>query len=344
MAGIARATAAASSEPDLADLLRCPLTGARLQRDGGGYTSEAEPALHLPVEDGILRAFLPHDRASADVTADMQRFYEAHPFPDYEDVDDVGVLIQRSVERGFPELLNRAIPLHATVLEVGCGTGQLGCFLSIPGRRVLSVDLCLHSLRLAQAFKQANGLGGVSFAQMNLFRLPLQPERFDVVICSGVLHHTADPRGGFLGLLPLVRPGGHIVVGLYNRFGRLKTRVRQRLGRWLGDGALAALDPYLRERHLQARKRRAWISDQYRNPHESLHTLDQVLGWFDAAGVEFVRSLPPTRFGSLLELDYRRSLFDPEPRASRADRLLSQLEQGLRDREGGLFVVIGVKR
>src|SRR5205823_7986553 len=122
---------------------------------------------------------------------------EGSPFPNYDETDTVGSLIEKSLERGFPEILNRSIPPLATVLEVGCGTGQLGNFLSIAERRVLSVDLCWNSLNLAQRFKEANGLDGVTFAQMDLFRLPLRPAAFDVVICTGVLHHTADPRCGF---------------------------------------------------------------------------------------------------------------------------------------------------
>jgi 2-polyprenyl-3-methyl-5-hydroxy-6-metoxy-1,4-benzoquinol methylase len=307
---------------------------------GDGYVSEADPSVRFPIEEGITRAFVPHEQAAADVTQDMKAFYEANPFPNYDELDDVGSLIQRSVERGFPDMLHRSIPLNATVLEVGCGTGQLGNFLSIPGRRVVSVDLCLNSLRLGQRFSEAHGLRNVTFAQMNLFRLPLRPASFDVVICTGVLHHTADPHAGFRGLLPLVKPGGHVVVGLYNRFGRLKTRIRRRLERWLGDG-VAAVDPYIRSHRVQGDKRHAWVMDQYRNPHESLHTLDEVLGWFDRSGVRFVRSLPSAVFGAPLELDYRRSLFEPAPRGSRSDRLLSQLQQMLTDTEGGLFVVIG---
>ena len=48
--------------------------------------------------------------------------------PNYDDLDDVGSLIEKSLARGFPEMLNRSIPPNATVLEVGCGTGQLGKF------------------------------------------------------------------------------------------------------------------------------------------------------------------------------------------------------------------------
>jgi SAM-dependent methyltransferase len=325
------------------DLLECPVSGAPMRWTGAAYVSEADPTVTFPLEAGIVRAYLPHDPVAGDVTESIRGFYEAHPFPDYDDTEDVGSLIEKSLTRGFPEMLNRSIPPHGAVLEVGCGTGQLGNFLSIAARRVLSVDLCLNSLRLAESFRSSQGLTGVTFAQMNLFRLPLRPERFDVVLCTGVLHHTSDPRRGFRDLLRHLRPGGHVVVGLYNRLGRLKTRIRARLPGKLGE-RLVARDPYLREHGASNRKRQAWVMDQYRNPHESLHTMDEVLGWFDQDGVEFRRSLPGTVLGSGFSPDYRRSLFEAEWRGSRVDRWLSQAQQMLADTEGGLFIMIGRKR
>ena len=308
----------------------------------GAYVCEGDPSVVFPIEDGIVKAFVSHQPHDGDVTETIKAFYEENPFPNYEGTEDVGSLIEKSVARGFPEMLNRSIPPNATVLEVGGATGQLGNFLSIASRRVLSTDLCLNSLRLAQRFRDANGLDNVTFAQMNLFRLPLQPEHFDVVICTGVLHHTADPRGGFRGLVPLVKPGGHLLVGLYNRYGRAKTRFRRQLARLWGE-RVAALDPYVKEYRVTRDKRRAWYMDQYRNPHESLHTVDEVLGWFDEAGIRFVRALPGTVLGSRFSLDYRGSLFEEEPRGSHLDRFFSQLQQGVEDTEGGLFVMIGRK-
>jgi 2-polyprenyl-3-methyl-5-hydroxy-6-metoxy-1,4-benzoquinol methylase len=321
------------------DLLRCPRTGRPMGRVHDAYVSRGDASLRFPIEGGIVRGFVSHGSAPGDVTEAIKAFYEDNPFPNYEATEDVGSLIEKSVARRFPEMLNRSIAPNSTLLEVGCGTGQLGNFLSIANRRVLSVDVCLNSLQLAERFRAAHDLT-TTFAQMNLFRLPLQPERFDVVICTGVLHHTSDPRRGFLGLVPLIKPGGHVLVGLYNRYGRLKTRCRRALARVLGDH-VAKLDPYLEMYPVTRDKRRAWFMDQYRNPHESLHSVDEVLGWFDEAGVSFVRALPSTVFGSRFSLEYRRSLFDGEPRGSRLDRLLSQLQQMLEDAEGGLFVMIG---
>src|SRR5205085_8938522 len=45
-------------------------------------------------------------------------------------------------------------------------------------------------------------------------------ERFDLVECSGVLHHMADPLAGWRVLLSLLRPRGFMKLGLYSEVGR----------------------------------------------------------------------------------------------------------------------------
>lgn len=322
--------------------MQCPNTGGAMRFDGDAYVSEGDPSVRFPIEEGIIRAFVPHEGASDDITRTMKAFYEEHPFPNYDGIDSVGRLIEKSMARGFPNLLNRSIPPHAAVLEVGCGTGQLGNFLSIKQRRVVSFDLCLNSLRLATGFKQRNGLNNVTFAHGNLFRLPLKREQFDVLICTGVLHSTDDPVGGYRGFVPLVKPGGYIIIGLYNRYCRMKTVIRQWMYPFMGD-RVAWFDPYLRQYNVSEEKRKSWIMDQYVNPRESLHTIDEVLGWFDEQGIEFVRALPTAVFGTRPEFDYNRSLFEPESRGSLFDRLLSQGYEMLFDVDGGLFLMIGRK-
>ena len=49
----------------------------------------------------------------------------------------------------------------------------------------------------------------------------------DVVYCSGVLHHAPDPRASFARIARLARPGGMIVLGLYNAFARIPLRLRR---------------------------------------------------------------------------------------------------------------------
>ncbi len=92
--------------------------------------------------------------------------------------------------------------------------GELSNFLSMRwGRTVFATDLSLASLRLGQEFKVRNQLENVAFFQMNLFRPAFRPEAFDVVICSGVLHHTGNPFLVFQTVSRLVRHGGYISAG-----------------------------------------------------------------------------------------------------------------------------------
>jgi SAM-dependent methyltransferase len=273
----------------------------------------------------------------------VRNFYEQNPFPNYEEMETVGSLIEKSLDRVFPEVLNRSIPSHTSVLEVGCGTGQLANFLSIANRRVLAVEMCLNSLRLAQRFKTRAGLRNVTFAHMNLFRMPLAPEQFDFVICMGVLHHTGRARQGLACVLPLLKRGGHVILGLYNRYGRMKTRLRRWAFKMLGQ-RFSGWDPHIRLHDLKGDKRDSWYRHQYLNPCESYHSQDEVLRWFEEEGVDFVRGLPSTVFGARFTLEYRESLVMPESRGSRMDRLLSQFQQMATDTDGGMFTMIGRKQ
>src|SRR2546427_12227045 len=117
--------------------------------------------------------------------------------------------------------------------------------------------MTLAWLRLGRDFAKQKGIKGIRFIQMNLFRPAIPPHSMDVVISNGVLHHTHDTKKAFLSISRLVKPGGHIVLGLYNRIGRLRTDVCRGLRRAFGDRILV-IDPHLRK-SLSPEKRRAWI-------------------------------------------------------------------------------------
>ena len=209
----------------LEDVLSCPCgSGSPLERVNGNYLA-ALCGHEFPVTDGIPQLYWAHDTAGnpSDVTERVKAFYEETPFPNYDDHDSVRSLIEKSRQGIYARALDEAIPYNSTVLEVGCGTGQLSNFLGISCRRVVGADLCLNSLRLGEQFRQAQSLDRVRFTQINLFRPPFRRQQFDVILCNGVLHHTSDPRRGFEALVSLLKPGGHIVIGLYNTYGRLMT-------------------------------------------------------------------------------------------------------------------------
>ncbi len=339
----ARSVGADGCERDsaLTELWCCPACGEGLQGDFASARCRGCGA-RFGRGDGIWQLFWPHEKTDGDVTEIVKQFYEEHPFPNYDDHDSVRSLISKSRKGVYARVLGEQIAFNSRVLEVGCGTGQLSNFLGIGCRTVIGTDLCMNSLRLAEKFRSEYGLSRVRFLQMNLFRPALRKEQFDVVLCNGVLHHTSDPQGGFRSIARLVRPGGHIIIGLYNTYGRLLLDSRRLIFRATGN-RFRWIDPYLRTHRLSEGKQDAWFADQYLHPHESKLTMGELLGWFDEAGFEFVNAVPKTRPGDRFTSEER--LFEPAERGTSLDHALAQGKLFFTgSREGGFYIMIGKKR
>lgn len=83
--------------------------------------------------------------------------------------------------------------------------------------------------------------------------------------------------------------------------------------------------------------------DQYKHPHESRHTIAEVVDWRPAAGVTLVKTIPRTRppFGNLAETE---RLFVPEPQGNAVERWEAEPSMVFSSsREGGFFIVTGRK-
>jgi len=310
------------------ELLVCPGCGDALRADwscrGCGARYEAP--------DGIPNLRLESDRR----TDAVRRFYEHAPFPGYPPRDSLVSLRARAERSEFARRLDQAIPGNARILEIGCGTGQMSLYLARADRVVIGADLTRASLLLGAAAARRFKLDRVRFIETDLRRPGLRAGAFDVVYSSGVLHHTPDPRASFARIVPLARPGGMIVIGVYNAFARIPLRLRRVVAR-LSGYRLIPFDPVLRDRKNEPARREAWLRDQYQHPEEHRHTLTEVQGWFDENGVEYVRAYPSALIG-----EDREDLFAPAADNWRLEAWLAQLSWiRTLGQEGGLFVTVG---
>ena len=212
----------------------------------------------------------------------------------------------------------------------------MSLYLAHADRIVIGTDISRAALSLGRAAARRFGIAGVRFVETDLHHAGLKPESFDVVYSAGVLHHTADPAAAFAAVVPLARPGGIVVVGVYNAVARLPLQFRRAIARLTGF-RIVPFDPILRERREEPARRRAWLRDQYRHPEEHRHTIAEVKRWFADNHVEYLRAFPSTVFG-----DDGRELFAAAADDWNVENWIAQIGwMRTLGREGGLFFAVG---
>jgi SAM-dependent methyltransferase len=304
---------------------------------GAAFRGRQNGAIY-PLIEGIPSLYMAEKGEGREVTDRVRSFYEENPFPSYEGLEEFSELVNKGSQNRFSARLLKAIGYNKTILECGCGTGQLSHFLQLNNNHVLGIDMSLGSLRLAVEHKVRNNLARSGFAQMNIFDLAVKDRSFDVVISHGVLHHTFDARRAFAHIVRKVKPNGIVMIGLYNRYARIPTWLRSKVIGMFGS----KIDYVVRNRIQDGRKADIWIKDQYYNPHETWHSLDSVLEWFDENDVEYLNTSPPVLGTKGEDAETLFELTDP---GNAYQRLVTQLSWlGTIAREGALFDVIGRKK
>jgi len=281
-----------------------------------------------------------------EITKLVADFYSENPFPNYQDFENIADLTKILEGNEFLRIFKRYIGLGKKIIEVGSGTCQLSLALSHGTNNfVVALDPTRSSLDLGYEFSIKNNLKNCVFMHADIFSRPIKPETFDIVWCSGMLHHTKSPDLGYKIIHEWVKPGGFIVVGLYNRYGRFRTYFRKivfkSFGKTIGRKLILLLDPYLRT-DLSKAKQDAWISDQYEHPVESSHTIDEAIRWFEETNVEYLFSVPSC---DLSENDFE-NMFTVHSKGNFLTRFLAQVGMifSAPGGEGGLFMIVGRKR
>ncbi|MEA2454203.1 MAG: hypothetical protein QOI45_465 [Thermoleophilaceae bacterium] len=94
------------------------------------------------------------------------------------------------------------------VLELGSGMGEMTTLLARGGARVTALDISPGSIAVARRRAQLHGVdGAIGFVCAAGEDLPLEGDRFDVVVGKAVLHHLDAGRAA-PELHRVLRPGG----------------------------------------------------------------------------------------------------------------------------------------
>ena len=122
---------------------------------------------------------------------------------------------QQTTQRYKEALLEHlALTPGATVLDIGCGTGQdaldLARAVGATGQ-VIGIDSSETMLQAART-RAAQASLAVDFVEADATQLPFTDARFDACQASRVLGHLPDPALAIAEMVRVTRPGGRVVL------------------------------------------------------------------------------------------------------------------------------------
>ncbi len=172
----------------------------------------------------------------ADPIAD---FYTSNPFP--PPLDDLQRALDlykdENVRRSEFHLLwpDKEYRADLDVLVAGCGTWQAAKYaVCHPDARVVAIDVSPTSLEHTEKLKQKYNLANLDVRQLPIENAAELDRTFDHIVCTGVLHHLADPDAGLRALQAVLKKDGAMYLMLYAPYGRTGVYMMQEYSRRLG--------------------------------------------------------------------------------------------------------------
>jgi len=146
-----------------------------------------------------------HDLAIATHPMGTPQFFQQLDEYRYEKLNYLARLVNFSAYKG------------KNVLEVGCGAGIDLVRFARGGANVTGIDLSKTAIDLASKNIEQCGQHG-DLRVMNGECMQFQDNMFDVVYAHGVLQYTADTRRMIAEIHRVLRPGGEVILMVYNKY------------------------------------------------------------------------------------------------------------------------------
>jgi SAM-dependent methyltransferase len=274
-----------------------------------------------------------HD--SALLAEEVRDFYDHYPYPRPIDSLERYLQLWQDPRRRRAEfhLLwpARTYKEDQSILIAGCGTSQAAKHaVRWPAAQIIGIDVSATSVRCTEDLKRKYRLNNLDLHQLPLERARELGTNFDQIVCTGVLHHLADPDAGLQALRGVLKPDGAMHLMVYAPYGRAGIYMLQEFCRRIDNhatdadigeliAALSALPPghplgnLLRD--APDFRQEAALADALLHPQDRAYSVPQLFDFIERGGLKFGRwikqALYSTHCGVIAQI----------PQASRMARL-----------------------
>jgi 2-polyprenyl-3-methyl-5-hydroxy-6-metoxy-1,4-benzoquinol methylase len=150
----------------------------------------------------------------------VRKFYSEIQFPGPYTYEDL-LFYNSYSKNNFINLYVNAAKSDINILDIGCGTGVITNLIALQHSNcsIDAVDFC-DSIDYAKRFSQQNHIKNIQYHKSNFFEFAPN-KKYDLIISNGVLHHMPDYKSAIELLKTYLVPGGELVLGIYNNYGKL---------------------------------------------------------------------------------------------------------------------------
>jgi SAM-dependent methyltransferase len=236
-------------------------------------------------------------------------FYTHHPYPPpVENLDRArDEWRDENRHRADFHLLwpDRPYRAELDILIAGCGTWQAAKYaVCRPAARITGIDVSATSLEHTGRLQRKYGLSNLETRLLPIERSGDLDRQFDLIVCTGVLHHLADPDAGLRALRSLLKPDGVMHLMVYAPYGRAGVYMLQDYCRRLGVGTsdrdihdlMTVLNALPQQHPLAALLRGSRdaanadaIADTLLNPRDRSYSVPQLFDFLERNGLTFGR-------------------------------------------------------
>jgi SAM-dependent methyltransferase len=247
-----------------------------------------------------------------EVARAVRDFYDRYPYPPpVDDLEDYRGRWDEPRRRTDFHLFWpwRAYSEEQSILVAGCGTSQAARHaMRWPKAQITGIDCSATSVKCTEQLKRKYELKNLEVHQLPVEQVAQLKMSFDQIVCTGVLHHLADPVVGLTALASVLKPEGAMQLMVYAPYGRIGIYLLQEFCRRVGiqatvenildlNRALGALPPghplqtLMSQAQSQDFLSEAALADSLLHPRDRAYSVPQLFEFLANGGVTFGRWL-----------------------------------------------------
>src|ERR1017187_5452868 len=152
-----------------------------------------------------------------DVAEEVRDFYDRYPYPPPVDNLEKYRRLWQDPQRRLADYHlfwpSRPYKEDQSILIAGCGTSQAAKHaLRWPAAQITAIDCSETSVRHTEELKEKYNLENLQVRQLAIECVNDLGMSFDQIVCTGVLHHLADPDAGLRVGEMMENTGAHNLI------------------------------------------------------------------------------------------------------------------------------------